>query len=421
MVARLPRIDVVTTARADYSLILPVARAIARRSDVAARVVYTGSHFSRNEREGLDRAISDWGGDAAQVPCTDIGESLRSSGTALGEMTSGFARLWAGDLPDVAVLLGDRFEILAPAGVAVINGIPIAHLYGGEEDVSCCFDTQVRNGVTKMAHVHLVMHEAQRQRLLRMGEESWRIHVVGNSAIEEIDGHDAKAARAFLDWAAGIGLDDAPLIAACYMPATAFPGIWRNELRELFAALDTRPEANVIWAGVNADPESPEIQAAIEAHCESHRRHRFIANLGRLRFYGLLQQARVLIGNSSSGLLEAASFGLPAVNVGVRQTGRLCGANVINTPAERGAISAALSRAVDDAAYRKAVATGGNPFSVKGTCSMIATLLAAATRMERLSLLLKRYSDGNPAFDGPLQRVRELQPYSELHGSFGAL
>jgi len=413
-----PRVDLLTTARADYSLILPLARALAERDDVAARLVFTGSHCSANERDGLPELRRTAPLPTALVACQGIGESHAASGLAMAEMTAGFARLWAdGGRPDLCVLLGDRFELLPPASLAVLLGMPICHLYGGEEDVSYCFDTQVRNAVTKMAHLHLVMHEAQRERLLRMGEEDWRIHVCGNTAIADIAVAAGEADAAFAAHARATGLPDGPLLAACYLPPTAVPGFWRQELPMLFEALAAWPDHHVVWAGVNADPESRPIQAAIEAECARRGNHRFEANLGRARYFGLLRRARALVGNSSSGLLEAASFGLPVVNVGIRQTGRLCGDNVLSVPAEPAALGAALATALADPAFRAAARAAGNPFVRADAAGRMAELIVRAAGAAPTGLLLKRTAEGNPARVGGLQRVPEYPPIATMHAA----
>lgn len=416
----LPQIDVVTTARADYSMVAPIAQALVSRADVSCRVVFTGSHFSDNERPDLAARKSGITAAHAEVSCEGIGQGLAASGLAMAQMTDGFVRLWTEHSPDICLLLGDRFELMPPASVAVLMGVPLCHVFGGEEDVSYCFDTQVRNAVTKMAHVHLVMHEAQRRRLLDMGEEGWRIHVCGNPAVDDIAGLLPQASRAFADYAREAALPlKAPIIVACYLPPTSLPAKWREELPALLRALDRWPDHSVIWAGVNTDPESTEIQAAIERHCETHTNHRFIPNLGRLRYYGLLDRAALLVGNSSSGLLEAASFKLPVVNVGIRQTGRLCGDNVINVPARVRAIEAAIGRGLGDRGFLRRVATMANPFHRKGAARMMARIVAKAAAADRPRLLLKRTMAGNPRRMGRLQRVAEYPPLAAMAGRIG--
>jgi UDP-hydrolysing UDP-N-acetyl-D-glucosamine 2-epimerase len=404
----------VTTSRADYSLIHPIARALAHRDGVAARFVFTGAHYADNEKGGLDALMAGCGVDAIGVPAEGIGLSEGASAAAMAAMTGGFGRLWADRRPSACVLLGDRYELLPPASVAVLYGMAIVHVFGGEEDVSYCFDTQVRNGVTKMAHLHLVMHAAMRERLLRMGEEAWRILVIGNPALEgrPRDGGAAfRAAAATGRWGGG------PYIAACYLPPTAFPGRWSEELDALLAALDAFPKHTVIWAGVNADPESPAIKARLEAHCVARRNHVFVVNLGAALFASLLEAADVIVGNSSSGLLEAPSYGLPNVTIGVRQTGRLTGAEALIVPAESGAIARALVTAVGDSEFRGRVAAAGNPYHRPGAAGAAADAIMAALAQERAALMLKRTLNDNPKEWMGLKRVPEYAAASVGQGA----
>lgn len=402
------RIDVISTSRADLSLLAPVARALAERDNVDARLVVTGARsgggevtpclFSAHPRLRI-----------AEVRAPDIGGSTLGSARALATMTDGFANLWNEGAPDLVVLLGDRFELFAPLAVAVLFGLPIAHLYGGEEDVAYCFDTQVRNAVTKAAHLHLVAHEAQRLRLLAMGEERWRVHVCGNTAITGVETHLERQRQAFEAWAKAAGLGDGPLIAACHLPTTIVPGLWRGELDALFRALDQIDGLSVVWSGVNADPESTDIRTTIRARTATRPNEVFVEGLGTDRYFGLLRRAVAMIGNSSSGLLEAASFGLPVVNVGARQTGRLAGANVHNVPADANRIEAAL-RAILERPER---AVGRNPFDRSDASERVADLLVRAAGAHKVALMLKRTPDAEKLTAG-LSRVPEYPPFANL-------
>lgn len=404
-----PQIDVITTSRADFSLIGPVARELSSYNEVVTRLIVSGSHFG-------ERGLGFFDGDETPqlqhigVPAPGIGKSSGGSAAALAAMMAGFGVLWAKDPPALVVLLGDRFELLPIMSIAVLYGLPIAHLFGGEEDVSYCFDTQVRNALTKASHLHLVAHDAQRMRLLAMGEEAWRIHICGNPAIAEVEVDAENQLNAFDAWARSVVLPAGELIAACYLPATAVPGLWRAELEAIGAALDQFPERCVVWAGVNADPEAEDIRMAIEARCARHPRERFVAGLGRARYFGLLRRARLMLGNSSSGLLEAASFGLPVVNVGVRQTGRLSGQNVTNVPGDKVLIAKAISQYLSEGRPYHLK----NPFWRSDTLQRIGSLLMSAARVDRTALMLKRMP-GAEFLTAGLERVPEYPPYAEFN------
>lgn len=407
------RIDVITTARADYALTAPVAFALSCHPGLSGRMVFSGSHFASAEAANLESLQQSLSLSFAEVPCSDIGTDETASALALGEMTAGFARLWEIERPAMIVLLGDRYELLPPAQVAVLYGIPIAHMFGAEVDVSHCLDTQVRDAITKMAHVHFISHEAVRQRLTAMGEEEWRIMVSGNPAVDQPEG----GSEPFITLAREQGWKTERLIAACFLPPTTQREQMFTELDALLEALRQWPEHTVIWAGVNADPGGSEIRALLQRHCASNPRHHFVEGLGHERFRGLLQSAEVLVGNSSSGLLEAASYGLPVVNVGVRQTGRLSGDNVFNVPGRSADIQLAMVRAMTDKAFLAQVRSQGNPFYRGDGAERVATGIGRMLQMKRDQLLLKRAIQDNPRRFGGLQRVPEYLLKGEGKGA----
>lgn len=397
------RIDVITTSRADFGLISPVAVALNELQGVHSRLIFTGSHYAIGEEQRIAQLQAATAVPCEQVPCRGIGKEVFSSGQALADMTAGFSRLWQKEPPQLMVLLGDRYELLPAAMVAVLYGIPIAHMFGGEVDVSYCLDTQVRDAVTKMAHLHFVSHEAIRQRLMAMGEEEWRIRVAGNPAVEKL----LLGREPFLDFARQQGWATDKIIAACYLPPTTQREAMLNELDALLTALADWNDHTVVWAGVNADPGGSEIQAILERHCAGNSRHHFVSGLGSQRFHSLLQCAAALVGNSSSGLLEAASYGLPVVNIGVRQTGRLSGSNVINVPGQIDEVRAALVKAIGNKDFRQRAKAQGNPFQIGQSAKLVATEIARALEMDRDKLMLKRAVQGNPQTLGGLQRVPE--------------
>lgn len=401
--SRRQRIDVVTTARADYGLVTPVAHAIHQHPELEARMIFTGSHYARSEGFNLEERRAELPFKTAGIPCKGIGESLMDSGAALGEMVSGFSRLWADSTPDLVALPGDRYELLPPASAAVLFGIPIAHLFGGEVDLAYCLDTQVRDALTKMAHIHFVTHSVMRHRLREMGEEDWRIVVTGNPAVDQLTPDSA----AFDGFAKERGWNTARLIAACYLPPTTCRDALDTELSALLGALAEWPNHLIVWAGVNTDPGAEEIESRLRRHAAEHSNHVIVSGLGTPRFHGLLRRAQALVGNSSSGLLEAASFGLPVVNVGVRQTGRLCGENVINVPGERAAIAGALHTALEDAAFRGRAAHVVNPFYTGNAANRIANSIAEMLKRGRAELMLKRAVQGNPSTIDGVARVPE--------------
>lgn len=397
------RIDVITTSRADFGLISPIANALQEIPGITARLLFTGSHFSSEDVKMVDQLCREFPGMSVKVPCKGIGQDFKNSGLALGDMTVGFSRLWEKDQPAMIVLLGDRYELLPPATVAVLARIPIAHMFGGEVDVSYCLDTQVRDAITKMAHVHFVTHEVVKKRIENMGEEEWRIKVVGNPAVETL----VTDSSSFLKFATQKGWQTEKLIAACYLPPTTQRDQMFDELMALLNVLQDWQEYTVVWAGVNADPGGAEIREILLRYCQQNENHHFVSGLGSERFHGLLQTAQLLIGNSSSGLLEAASYQLPVVNIGVRQTGRLSGINVLNVSGNEEQIRKAMEKAVHDQSFLQQIKEQNNPFRKPHASKIVAKEISALLDLPIEKLLLKRAVIGNPQAIGGLQRVPE--------------
>lgn len=398
-------VDIITTSRADFSIISPVAGAISKQFGLSCRLIFTGSHFSDNEVFNLNVLKDTIPFESITVPCNGIGKNNLASGVALSEMVKGFSELWSKKSPGIVVLLGDRYELLAPATAAVLFGIPIAHLFGGEVDISYCLDTQVRNALSKMAHIHFVSHEAMRRRLEEMGEESWRITVCGNPSIESV----ADDKSIFLNYAKNRGWKTDKLIAACYLPPTTDRVAAIRELESILAALAEYSDHTIIWTGVNADPGSVEIKKRIDEHCQLFPNSKFNPGLGQPIYHSFLACADVMIGNSSSGLLEAASFQLPVINVGMRQIGRLSGHNVINVSPNKRAIGEALKKALYDLSFRNKMLAEKNPFYRNGSAICIAKRIGNTLQREKpMKLLLKKAVSADPISYMGLQRVQEI-------------
>lgn len=397
-------VDIISTSRADFGFVQPMAEAIARRNGIAARVVFTGSHGAEGDHDGFRERKASLKLQFVEVAAEGIGGTDRERGAALGAMSARFAALWNEAPPSMVLLSGDRFELLPVAAEALVQGIPIAHAFGGECDAHHCLDTGVRNAITKMAVLHFVSHEAMADRLVAMGEERWRCTVMGDPGIQAVQQDSAP----FLELAAERGWGSGPFIAACYLPPTTMRGRLEGELSAILSALDDYPKHTVVWAGLNVDPGAEQIRARLLEHRESRRNHHFVESLGKRRYHSLLSVAEVLVGNSSSGILEAASFGLPVVNVGVRQAGRLSGVNVLHVPGDQKEISAAIRQSLvyhGESCFKEME----NPFHLKDGTERLADAIQEALAMPRERLLLKKGSDAGKLEVRGLRRVPEWE------------
>jgi UDP-hydrolysing UDP-N-acetyl-D-glucosamine 2-epimerase len=283
------------------------------------------------------------------------------------------------------VLLGDRYETLAAASAALPFNIPIAHIHGGALTEGAT-DDAIRHAISKMSHLHFVAARAYAQRLRRLGEERWRITVSGAPGLDAVR-RLARMSPAELEGDLGVPIGSATLLVT-YHPETLDPD--RAHVAELLAALD-RIDAPIVITSPNADPGRGAIQRAIETFVRRGPDRVLVANLGQRRYLSLLAAVGAMVGNSSSGIIEAPSFHLPVVNIGGRQRGRLRARNVIDAPARRGDIERAIRRALSPR-WRRSLRGLRNPYGDGSAPRRIAAVLARTPLDGRL--LVKRFADG---------------------------
>jgi GDP/UDP-N,N'-diacetylbacillosamine 2-epimerase (hydrolysing) len=336
------RVLYLTGTRADFGLMLPTLQRLQATPEIALELGVTGMHLSPRfgltvrevEASGLPIAV--------RIPA-EIDDDSIGMGRGAAQIMAGVVALLAERKPDIVLLLGDRAEMLAGAFAAVLAGVPVFHLCGGER--SGTIDDAMRHAISKLAHVHLVATEGSRERLLRMGEEASRIHVVGTPGLV---GLAALATRSRSELAGEHGLDAGrPLALVLFHPVVQDAAIAGEQCRVLLQAV--RDEGlQALCLMPNADSGNAQIRTAIEQACAAAPGFRAVTHLPRSDYASLLAVADVLVGNSSSGLIEAATFGTPVVNVGDRQQGRERNANVTDAepvlPELRKAIAAARRR-----------------------------------------------------------------------------
>jgi UDP-N-acetylglucosamine 2-epimerase (non-hydrolysing)/GDP/UDP-N,N'-diacetylbacillosamine 2-epimerase (hydrolysing) len=230
--------------------------------------------------------------------------------------------------PDLLLLIADRYEMLAPASVALTLRIPVAHIEGGEISEGA-IDDAVRNALTKMAHIHFTSTDTARARVISMGEEQWRVHRAGAPSLDHLR-RSALLTRAELEKVLALSLAEDVTVVA-YHPVTLFKDT-TAEADAVFGALESIP-GQIIFCYPNADAGSHELMARIRTFCATRPDVHLFINLASIAYWSLLREASLLLGNSSSGIMEAASFALPVVNVGMRQRGRERGPNILDADA----------------------------------------------------------------------------------------
>lgn len=370
------RLLAVTGTRADFGLWLPILREAAARPAVEASLLVTAMHLDERFGRTVDEVRTSRFPIAAEIPCTPEGDSRAEMGAALGRALEAMAPVVAERRPEWLLVLGDRGEQLAAALAALHVGVPVAHLHGGEITRGAVDDT-LRDLVTRIAHLHLVATPTAADRLVRMGEEDWRIQVVGAPGLDLL----ADEARGDLDGLrTRLGLPpNGPYLLVVQHPQTVGE---ERAVADLDATL-----AAVAEVGLPAIAIFPNADAGGRAMIERLRSRgapevHLVASLPRAEYATLLAGAAALVGNSSSGIIEAPLLRVPAVNVGERQAGRTRGDNVIEAPAEAGAIAAALRRALDPAL--RAALSGRSPYGDGRAAPRILDLLVELRHDPRL-------------------------------------
>lgn len=380
------KIGVITGSRAEYGLLRWVMQGIKEDSGLTLQVIATGMHLSPEfgltyreiEQDGfrIDRKV----------------ESLLSSDTAPGITKSigigmiGFADALDELQPDLLVMLGDRFELLPAATAALVARIPIAHIHGGETTEGS-FDEAIRHSITKMSHLHFVAAEEYRRRVIQLGEAPERVFMVGGVGIDNIH-RLPLLGRTALEEAIGFTFGSKNLLVT-FHPVTLEHATAAGQMQELLKALAELPDANIIFTSPNADTDGRALIPMIQNFVAQHRNSVVFKSLGQLRYLSCLQYVDAVIGNSSSGLLEAPTFKKGTINIGSRQAGRLKACSVIDCEPDRAAITAALKK-LYSAEFQRSLADVQNPYGEGGASTKIVEQLG---RVSLEGLIKKTFFD----------------------------
>lgn len=338
------KICVVTGTRAEYGLLYWLMKEIQADPDLELQIIATGMHLS--PEFGLTyKQIEEDG-----FVINEKVEMLLSSDTpvgvakSLGLGTIGFADSLNRLKPDILVLLGDRFEILAAAQAAMIARILIAHIHGGEVTYGA-YDDAIRHAVTKMSYVHFVTTEEHRKRVIRLGEHPNRVYNVGAPGIENIV-RMSLLTKEQLEELLGIALEE-PVFLITHHPTTLSSNPIEGT-EELLEALNNFKNATMIFTKANADNNGRKINSLISAYVSQNpRKRKLFDSLGQLKYLSLLKYANVIIGNSSSGLFEAPYLETPTINIGNRQSGRIRPSSVFDCDANVKEITEAITKALN--------------------------------------------------------------------------
>jgi UDP-hydrolysing UDP-N-acetyl-D-glucosamine 2-epimerase len=376
-------IAVLTTSRADYSHLYWPLRDLSENENVDLRIIALGSHLSPEFGNTIQEIEKDGFQIDSRIEC------LLSSDTDVGmAKTIGVATLSLADLlgkmrPHLLLLIADRYEMLAPAAVALALRIPVAHIEGGEVSEGA-IDDAVRNALTKLSHIHFTSTLAARERVIALGEEEWRIHRAGAPSLDHLR-RQPLLSREEIEQQLQLNLQT-PTILVAYHPVT----IARDTLQEaaaLFTALGSLRE-QILFCYPNADAGSRELIDRTKSFIASREHGKIFTNLDAVTYLSLLRQVDMLVGNSSSGIMESASFALPTLNVGLRQQGRERPRNVLDADADVNSILQAIDRA-RTREFRESLAGMANPYGEGYASETIVRVLTTVPLSQ--TLLMKRH------------------------------
>lgn len=380
------KVCVVTGTRAEYGLLYWLMKEIQSDADLELQLIVTGMHLS--PEFGLTYKEIE-----KEFTISKKIEMLLSSDTPIGISKSmglaqiSFAEAYADLCPDIVVVLGDRFEIFSAAAAAMIARIPIAHIHGGETTEGA-FDEAIRHSITKMSHLHFAATEEYRNRIIQLGESSDHVFNVGAPGLDNISNMNLLT-KEELEKDIGFKLGKKNLLVT-FHPVTLEQSTAKDQFQQLILALDELDDTRLIFTKANADTDGRAINLMIDEYVSANPKKAIaFASLGQLRYLSTLRYVDAVVGNSSSGLIEAPSFRIGTINIGDRQKGRIKASSVIDCLPYRDDISSAI-RQLYTSDIQEKLRKVVNPYGEGGSSKKIATVLRSTPLA---NLLKKRFND----------------------------
>lgn len=337
------KVCAITGSRADWGLLSPPLALLRQDPAFSLDLIVTGQHLVPADENTAEAIKAEGFAVSATIDMLLASDAPVAVAKSMGLATSGFADAFARLAPDLVLVLGDRYEILAAVQAALIARLPVAHLCGGDITEGA-MDDAVRHAITKLSHLHFVTNEPAARRVRQLGEHPARVHCVGSPGLDSIRQTKVLDRAAFFE-RVGLAPNHSNLLIT-YHPETLHADPL-GQCRELLAALhELGPEFGLIFTGSNADPGGRGVDRLVAEFVVEHDNASAHASLGAALYFSALSHTDAMVGNSSSGLYEAPSFRIPTVNIGDRQRGRLRAASVIDCAAERREIGAAIRKAL---------------------------------------------------------------------------
>lgn len=373
------KICFITGTRADYGIMSSLIARVDSSPETELQIIATNMHLSKAHGMTVNEIIADGFRVDARVESLLASDSPAATVKSMGLTQIGMAEALGRLNPDLTVILGDRYEMLAAASAALVFRIPVAHLYGGETTEGA-YDDSIRHAITKLSWLHFTSTELYARRVIQMGESPDRVFHVGSLGVENINKGDFMPLSALED-SIGFTLGERYVVAT-FHPVTTQPGEEKAQTTALLDALDgiIREGWKVLFTMPNSDTGGDTVASVIrEWQASRHRSVALVSSLGRARYYSALSHASAVVGNSSSGLIEAPSFRIPTLDIGDRQKGRASGRSVVSVGADRLSISEGLLKVLSPE-FRESLAGDSslNPYEKPGTLDAIFSRLVSS-------------------------------------------
>ncbi|MDR1695384.1 MAG: UDP-N-acetylglucosamine 2-epimerase [Endomicrobium sp.] len=363
-------IAVLTTSRADYGIMSELIKKLQSDKSLDIKVIVSGSHLSKRHGSSVKEIIKDGIKIYKRVDIGISSDTPKDIGKVMGRATELFTKTIEQAKPDIILLLGDRYEVLSGAIAALLLRIPIAHLHGGEATFGA-IDEAMRHAITKMSHIHFASCEKYKKRIIQLGENPKQVFNTGSLGVENAENIKTLSKRE-LEKSLNIKFNKKNLMVT-FHPVT-LEGDEKKQVIELLNALSKLKETSVFFTMPNADGGNKAIALEIENFVKRNNNAYAFGSLGKLKYFSMLKNVDGVIGNSSSGIIEAPSFKIPTVNIGSRQAGRLQAKSIINAlPIEKN-ISKAIQK-IYDPEFTALIKRSKNPYSKQNTAKTVIKIL----------------------------------------------
>jgi len=380
------KVAIITATRAEYGLLKPLIQKVQEDTSLQLQLIVTGAHLSHSFGKTYKEIEKEFSIDA-KIPLDLEENTPKSNALAMAKLQSELTQTLDELGSDILVILGDRYEMLTAASVAMMLHIPIAHIHGGEVTEGAQ-DDAIRHAITKLSHLHFTATEVYKKRVIAMGEEPWRVVNVGALGVESIKKLQLLSQEAFEE-SIGVTLKTKNLLIT-YHPQTLATLSPQEQFNELLAALESFDDTLLIFTKANADAGGKVINEMIDDFISKHANAIAFTSLGQLRYFSAIKYVDGVVGNSSSGILEVPSFQKPTINIGERQKGRLQADSIINTPIDSEAITKAIE-SIYSPEMQQRVQKSTNPYESEDTSQKIVENLK---KYKKQTLLEKGFYDG---------------------------